>query len=74
MYSLVEFTRVVHAVDIIIAQDGSENFTTITDAILATPNYSARRYYIKIKEGLYRENIFVGIEKNKSYTSWRWDR
>ncbi|KAL7184680.1 hypothetical protein ACSBR2_026761 [Camellia fascicularis] len=46
-----------------VAQDGSGNFTRIADAILAAPNYSKRRYYIKIKAGFYRENIFVGEQK-----------
>ncbi|KAL7246862.1 hypothetical protein ACSBR2_001885 [Camellia fascicularis] len=50
-------------IDTTVAQDGSGNFTRIADAILAAPNYSKRRYYIKIKEGLYRENIFVGEQK-----------
>ncbi|GMP81530.1 hypothetical protein CsSME_00036208 [Camellia sinensis var. sinensis] len=50
-------------IDTIVAQDGSGNFTRIADAILAAPNNSKRRYYIKIKEGFYRENIFVGKQK-----------
>lgn len=49
--------------DLIVAQDGSGNFTTITDAILAAPNFSFHRYRIKIRAGTYEENIIIGQEK-----------
>ncbi|GFY81388.1 plant invertase/pectin methylesterase inhibitor superfamily [Actinidia rufa] len=49
--------------DIVVAQDGSGNFSRISDAIMASPNLSARRYYIRIREGLYTENVLVGKEK-----------
>ncbi|KAI8009028.1 hypothetical protein LOK49_LG07G01283 [Camellia lanceoleosa] len=58
-------------IDTTVAQDGSGNFTRIADAILAAPNYSKRGYYIKIKEGFYREH-FRWKTKNKSYICWGW--
>ncbi|GFZ04495.1 plant invertase/pectin methylesterase inhibitor superfamily [Actinidia rufa] len=51
------------AIDLIVAQDGSGHFTRISDAIHAAPSFSTRRYYIRIKEGLYIENVLVGKEK-----------
>ncbi|KAL7175359.1 hypothetical protein ACSBR2_029040 [Camellia fascicularis] len=58
-------------IDTTVAQDGSGNFTRIADAILAAPNYCKRGYYIKIKEGFYREH-FRWKTKNKSYICWGW--
>ncbi|XP_057460420.1 pectinesterase/pectinesterase inhibitor PPE8B-like isoform X2 [Actinidia eriantha] len=55
--------RQILAIDLIVAQDGSGNFTRISDAIHAAPSFSTRRYYIRIKEGLYIENVLVGKEK-----------
>ncbi|KAE8009931.1 hypothetical protein FH972_006336 [Carpinus fangiana] len=46
--------------DMVVAQDGSGDFTTITDAIFATPNFSFSRYHIKIRAGTYKENIIIG--------------
>lgn len=50
-------------VDAIVAADGSGNFTKVTDAVLAAPDYSMRRYVIYIKRGVYRE--YVEIKKKK---------
>jgi pectin methylesterase-like acyl-CoA thioesterase len=49
--------------DLVVAQDGSGDFTTITDAIFATPNFSFHRYRIKIRAGTYKENITIGKKK-----------
>jgi pectin methylesterase-like acyl-CoA thioesterase len=49
--------------DLIVAQDGSGDFTTITDAIFAAPNFSFSRYRIKIRAGTYNENIIISREK-----------
>jgi pectin methylesterase-like acyl-CoA thioesterase len=49
--------------DLIVAQDGSGDFTTITDAIFAAPNFSFNRYRIKIRAGTYNENIIISQEK-----------
>ena len=49
--------------DMVVAQDGSGDFTTITDAIFAAPDCSFHRYYIKIRAGTYNENIIIGAKK-----------
>jgi pectin methylesterase-like acyl-CoA thioesterase len=49
--------------DLIVAQDGSGDLTTITDVIFAAPNFSLTRYRIKIRAGTYKENIVIGREK-----------
>jgi pectin methylesterase-like acyl-CoA thioesterase len=49
--------------DLVVAQEGSGDFTTITDAIFASPNFVFRRYRIKIRAGTYKENIIIGKEK-----------
>lgn len=42
-----------------VAQDGSGNYTTVTDAINASPNNSANTYVIYVTEGVYQENIAI---------------
>ncbi|KAE8009928.1 hypothetical protein FH972_006333 [Carpinus fangiana] len=49
--------------DLIVAQDGLGDFTTITNAIFAAPNFSLTQYHIKIRAGTYKENIVIGREK-----------
>lgn len=44
---------------LIVATDGSGNFTTITDAINFAPNNSVDRIIIYIKQGLYEENVEI---------------
>lgn len=51
-----------------VSQDGSGNFSTITDAIAAAPNNSAAAngyFLIYVKAGVYEE--YVSIAKNKRY-------
>ncbi|KAL7200288.1 hypothetical protein ACSBR1_032252 [Camellia fascicularis] len=50
-------------IDTVVARDGTRNFTRVTDVILVAPNFSARQFYIWVKEGLYRENVIVGENK-----------
>uniref|UniRef100_A0A0D6QUC5 Pectinesterase n=1 Tax=Araucaria cunninghamii TaxID=56994 RepID=A0A0D6QUC5_ARACU len=47
-----------------VANDGSGNYTMITEAISAAPNKSADRYVIHIKAGVYEE--YVEIPKYKT--------
>ncbi|KAK2642102.1 hypothetical protein Ddye_023865 [Dipteronia dyeriana] len=47
----------------VVAADGSRNFTNVTDAVLAAPNYSMKRYVIYIKRCVYKE--YVDIKKKK---------
>ncbi|KAK8965813.1 Pectinesterase 2 [Platanthera guangdongensis] len=49
--------------NLVVAKDGSGNFTTVTAAVEAAPNNSATRFVIYIKAGGYFENVEVG--KNK---------
>ncbi|PIA61289.1 hypothetical protein AQUCO_00300667v1 [Aquilegia coerulea] len=44
--------------DLVVAKDGSGNFTTITDAVNAAPDFS-KRFVIYIKAGGYFENVEV---------------
>lgn len=50
--------------DLIVAKDGSGNFTTIKEALAMTPNSSKTRFVIYIKEGEYYE--YVEVEKKKT--------
>jgi pectinesterase len=53
---------------VVVSQDGSENFTTINDAIAVAPNNTVASdgyYFIFITEGVYQE--YVSIPKNKKY-------
>jgi len=49
--------------NVIVAQDGSGNFKTITEAIAAAPEKSSKRYVIKVRKGTYKENVEVGKKK-----------
>lgn len=49
--------------DVIVASDGSGDYTFITEAIGMTPNMSMKRYVIKIKSGIYEENVIIPREK-----------
>lgn len=44
---------------ITVAQDGSGNFTTLSDAISFAPNNSEDRVIIFVKEGVYEENVEI---------------
>ncbi|KAL3725334.1 hypothetical protein ACJRO7_030359 [Eucalyptus globulus] len=49
--------------DLLVAKDGSGNFTTINEAVAAAPVNSKTRFIIYIKEGEYMENVLVDITK-----------
>lgn len=51
------------AADVVVAQDGTGNYTTVEAAVEASPTESGRRYVIYVKKGVYREN--VEIKKGK---------
>lgn len=46
-----------------VAQDGSGNYTTITDAISACPDKSITRFVIRVKAGIYHEKIEIKKKK-----------
>ncbi|EPS62329.1 pectinesterase [Genlisea aurea] len=54
--------------DLIVAQDGSGNFSTINDALNAAPNNSNTRFVIYIKSGAYYE--YVDIPRSKTLISF----
>lgn len=49
--------------DVVVAADGTGNFTKVTDAVLAAPDYSMKRYVIYIKRGVYKENVEIKKKK-----------
>ncbi|KAJ4831540.1 hypothetical protein Tsubulata_039872 [Turnera subulata] len=49
--------------DLIVAKDGTGNFTTISEAVAAAPNSSDTRFVIYIKAGAYFENVEVERKK-----------
>ncbi|KAF3792237.1 Pectinesterase/pectinesterase inhibitor U1 [Nymphaea thermarum] len=51
------------AADIVVAADGSGNVRTVTEAINRAPEGSGRRYVIRVKAGVYRENVVVPPRK-----------
>ncbi|XP_057535932.1 pectinesterase-like [Amaranthus tricolor] len=51
-------------VDLVVAKDGSGNFSSIEEAVSAAPNRSRTRFVIYIKSGVYFEN--VEVERLKS--------
>ncbi|XP_010422610.1 PREDICTED: probable pectinesterase/pectinesterase inhibitor 40 [Camelina sativa] len=50
-------------VDLVVAQNGTGNYTTIGEAVSAAPNSSDTRFVIYIKSGVYFENIEILREK-----------
>ncbi|XP_076926805.1 pectinesterase-like [Bidens hawaiensis] len=50
--------------NVVVAADGSGNFKTVAAAVAAAPSKSSSRYVIRIKAGVYREN--VGVPKGKT--------
>ncbi|KAE8658031.1 putative pectinesterase/pectinesterase inhibitor 32 [Hibiscus syriacus] len=49
--------------DVVVAADGTGNFTTIMDAVMAAPDYSMNRFVIYVKKGLYKENVEIKKKK-----------
>ncbi|XP_073141825.1 pectinesterase [Henckelia pumila] len=49
--------------DVVVAADGSGDFKTVTAAVDAAPEKSSKRYVIRIKAGVYRENVEVPKKK-----------
>ncbi|CAJ1960773.1 unnamed protein product [Sphenostylis stenocarpa] len=50
---------------VVVAQDGSGNFTTINDALKSVPKKNLRPYIIYVKEGLYNE--YVEVARNMTH-------
>lgn len=49
--------------DVVVAADGSGNYRTVSAAVAAAPEKSSKRYVIRIKAGVYRENVDVTKKK-----------
>ncbi|KAL2933546.1 Pectinesterase 3 [Bienertia sinuspersici] len=49
--------------DAVVAADGSGDHRTIAEAVKAAPEKSKKRYVIRIKAGVYKENVDVGKKK-----------
>lgn len=49
--------------DVTVAADGSGNYLTVAAAVAAAPEGSSRRYVIRIKAGVYRENVEIPKKK-----------
>lgn len=50
-------------IDVVVAKDGTGNFTTVGEAVSAAPKKSENRFVIYIKEGAYFENVEVDKKK-----------
>nr|XP_025884904.1 probable pectinesterase/pectinesterase inhibitor 32 [Solanum lycopersicum] len=51
------------AFDSTVAQDGSGDYKTITEAVIAAPKMSTKTYFIHVKKGTYNENVTIPNEK-----------
>lgn len=49
--------------DVVVAADGTGNFTNIMAAVAAAPENSMRRFVIYIKKGVYKENVEIKKKK-----------
>ncbi|KAL7607098.1 hypothetical protein Lser_V15G17800 [Lactuca serriola] len=49
--------------NVVVAADGSGNYKTVAAAVAAAPSKSKTRYVIRIKAGVYRENVEVPSSK-----------
>ncbi|GAB4841185.1 hypothetical protein Ancab_021929 [Ancistrocladus abbreviatus] len=54
----------VPAADVVVALDGTGNFTKVMDAVLAAPDHSSRRFVIYIKRGVYNEYVEIKTKKS----------
>ncbi|KAG6668988.1 hypothetical protein I3843_01G203600 [Carya illinoinensis] len=49
--------------NVVVAADGSGDYKTVSEAVAAAPSNSKTRYVIRIKAGVYRENVEVSKKK-----------
>ncbi|PON63107.1 Pectin lyase fold/virulence factor [Parasponia andersonii] len=55
--------------NVVVAADGSGDYRTVSEAVKAAPDNSKTRYVIRIKAGVYRENVDVS-KKKKNIMFW----
>ncbi|KAL2943826.1 Pectinesterase 2.1 [Bienertia sinuspersici] len=60
---LLEVSGSETVADVVVAKDGSGNFTTVAEAVASAPDKGKQRYVIYVKEGVYEENVEVGKKK-----------
>ncbi|XP_010520512.1 PREDICTED: probable pectinesterase/pectinesterase inhibitor 32 [Tarenaya hassleriana] len=53
----------IPAADSVVAADGTGDFTTIMEAVMAAPDKSENRYVIYVKKGIYSENVEINKKK-----------
>lgn len=51
--------------DFIVAKDGSGDFTSVQEAIMAVPDFRENPTYIFIKKGIYKEKVILPTSKTK---------
>ncbi|CAN0881763.1 Pectinesterase/pectinesterase inhibitor U1 [Linum grandiflorum] len=49
--------------DVVVAADGTGKYRKVSEAVAAAPKKSTKRYVIRIKAGVYRENVLVPKDK-----------
>ncbi|KAK2662850.1 hypothetical protein Ddye_001424, partial [Dipteronia dyeriana] len=60
--------------NVTVALDGTENFSSIGQALETIPDESDATYTIYIKEGKYQERVYLGIEKKMLYLGTELER
>lgn len=53
----------IPAANVVVAADGTGNFTTIMEAVMAAPDNGENRYVIYVKKGVYSENVEIKKKK-----------
>ncbi|KAL8143185.1 hypothetical protein V2J09_016217 [Rumex salicifolius] len=61
--SAEEKKLLLHAPDVVVALDGTGNFTRIREAVAAAGDDSEARFVIYVKKGVYHENVLIGKRK-----------
>ncbi|XP_061354438.1 pectinesterase-like [Gastrolobium bilobum] len=49
--------------NVVVAKDGSGNFSTVAEAVASVPDNGKTRYVIYVKKGTYKENVDIGKKK-----------
>lgn len=61
---MMEIASRLWSPDVVVATDGTGNYMMISEAVDMAPNNSLARYVIKIKAGVYNENVVIPREKS----------
>src|SRR5688500_5318683 len=63
LISTVQFVKAADSYDLVVAKNGSGNFTTLQAAIDAVPSGLTRPFKIFIKDGRYKERVRIPASK-----------